>query len=124
MHIRTAFLSLNPKKVVIVFSGNDAKAFQEKYKIGETNIYHHDWLMLTTPHGLNRAYTTYRGDVGFVFETVQDAHNWYDHLWKHSIHADWHKNATEDRKRRTVYLGDRLVEGLAPGYQVIVKPLV
>lgn len=108
MHIRTAFLSLKPYRVVIVFSHDDAKAFHDKYKIGELNYNHRDWLLLTVPHGLKRVYTTYRGDVGFVFESVGDTHNWYDYLHKHSIQAYWDNKAIDDRKRRTIYIGDRL----------------
>ena len=123
MHIRTAFLSLKPSNVVIVFSGNDAKAFHDKNKIGETNDNHHDWLMLTTPDGLKRAYTARCGDVGFVFDSVQHAKDWYEHLHKHSIHPYWDSKAPEGPKNRTIYLGDRLVQGLQPGYEVIIKAI-
>lgn len=112
IHIRTAFLSLDPKSVILVSSCNDAQSFCDRHPhetFYKPNGNHPDWLMLEAPRGLRRAYTSRCGDVGFVFNTKDEAHKWYTKLKNHKFEPIWHGDSHLQRRQRTVYLGDRLI---------------
>jgi hypothetical protein len=115
--LKIAYLFLISHEPVLVFSINhDARNFRDKMSGGRISGDTPTWVYMPMPRGLLMVRRSKYGDVAFDFRDVESAQE-----WNMEIAGVGTNYAKDPERKRSVYLGKRLVKEEPKGEMVAVS---